>query len=93
MMCQPSRSSQKGVDTRQCASNDTDSKGRWIRGQSHIELEEGKSASKDAGPEGGGLPSPNIRKPERESPKRIICGGSGPLQTLSTDSQKGCTRG
>ena len=52
-MCQPSRCSPKGVDTRQCANKDTGPK-KWVDlGAVSHRLEEGKSASKDAEPRRG----------------------------------------
>ena len=47
-MCQPSRCSPKGVDTRQCASKDAGPQRGVDLGA--VRLEEGKSASENAGP-------------------------------------------
>ena len=48
-MCQPSRCSPKRVDTMQCASKDAGPQRGRFSG-SHIELEKGTSANKDAEP-------------------------------------------
>ena len=52
-MCQPSRCSPKGVDTRRCASKDAGPQRELDLGVVPHRLEEGKSVSEDAGPKGG----------------------------------------
>ena len=52
-MCQPSRCSPKGVDTRRCASKDAGPQRGVDLGAVPHRLEEGKSASEDAGPRRG----------------------------------------
>ena len=54
-MCQPSRSSPKGVDTRRCASKDVGPQREVDLGAVPHRLEEGKSASEDEEPKRGGL--------------------------------------
>ena len=54
-MCQSSRCSPKGVDTRRCASKDDGSQSGVDLGVVLRRLEEEKSDSEDAGPEGGWL--------------------------------------
>ena len=49
-MCQPSRCSPKGVDTRRCASKDAGPQRGVDLGAVPHRLEEGKSASEDARP-------------------------------------------
>ena len=52
-MCQSSRCSPKGVDTKRCASKDTGPKREVDLGVVPHRLEERKSAIKDAGPRRG----------------------------------------
>ena len=52
-MCQPSRCSPKGVDTRRCASKDVGPQTRANLGAVPHRWKEGNSASEDAGPRRG----------------------------------------
>ena len=52
-MCQPSRCSPKGIDTRRCTSKDAGYQRGWDLEVVPHRLEEGKSTSEDAGPERG----------------------------------------
>ena len=59
-MCQPSRCSPKGIDTRWCASKDADPKGGGFGGSqpsrcSPKRIDTRWCASKDADPKGGGF--------------------------------------
>ena len=54
-MCQPSRYSPKGVDTRRCASKDAGLQRRVNLVAVPHQLEKGTSVIENAGPKGGGL--------------------------------------